>query len=83
MITSSRSPLHVNAATSGKVITPSDSDVVDFNGIYVGVTGDLVVDLFDGTKVTLKNIAAGIIHPMRVTKVYAATTATELVGLKW
>jgi len=83
MITSSKTPLHVNAATGGSAITPSDSTVVDFNGIYVGGAGNLAVELLDGSTVTLTAVIVGTIYPLRVTKVKAATTATNLVGLKW
>ena len=64
-------------------ITKSDSTVfAATRGLYVGVTGDLVV-LFAGdtATVTLKNVAAGVTHPWSVTKVMAATTATDIVGI--
>jgi hypothetical protein len=84
VITSSKSPLHVNAATGGAAITPSDSTVVDFNGIYVGGAGNLTVTLLNGTDVTLTAVIVGQIYPLRVTKVKATgTTATNLVGLTW
>lgn len=82
-ITSSKSPLHVNAATSGAAITPSDTTEVDFNGIYVGGAGNLTVILLDGSEVTLTAVIVGTVYPLRVTKVKAATTATNLLGLKW
>lgn len=51
-------------------------------GVYVGVSGDLKVDMLDGTTVTFANIVAGVIHPLRVRKVYATgTTATNIIGL--
>jgi hypothetical protein len=84
MITSSKSPLHVNAATGAAAITPNDSTVVDFNGIYVGGAGNLAVTLLDGSEVTLTAVIVGTIYPLRVTKVLATgTTATNLIGLKW
>jgi hypothetical protein len=84
MITSSKSPLHVNAATGAAVITPSDSAEVDFNGIYVGGAGNLAVTLLDGSEVTLTAVIVGTIYPLRVTKVLeTGTTATNLIGLKW
>lgn len=84
VITSSKSPLHVNAATGGAAITPSDSTVVDFNGIYIGGAGNLAVTLFDGSVVTLTAVIVGQIYPLRVIKVMATnTTATNLLGLKW
>lgn len=83
IITSSKSPLHVNAATGGAAITPSDTTEVDFNGIYVGGAGNLAVTLLDGSEVTLTAVNVGEIYPLRVIKVMAATTATNLIGLKW
>lgn len=81
--TSSKSPLHVNAATGGAAITPSDSTVLDLNGIYVGGAGNLTVTLLDGNDVVLTAVLVGVIYPLRIIKVKAATTATLLVGLKW
>lgn len=81
--TSSKSPLHVNAATGGVAITPSDSTVLDLNGIYVGGAGNLTVTLLDGNDVVLTAVLVGVIYPLRIIKVKAATTATLLVGLKW
>jgi Mn-containing catalase len=82
--TSWRSPLHVNAATGGAAIIPSDSAAVDFNGFYVGGAGNVKVDLYDGSTITLTGVLVGVIYPMKVSKVYATgTTATNLVGLKW
>lgn len=84
MITSSKQPLHVNAATGGAAITPSDSTEVDFNGIYVGGAGNLSVTLLDGSTVTLTAVIVGTIYPLRAIKVLSTgTTATNLIGLKW
>lgn len=84
MITSPKQPLHVNAATGGAAITPSDSAVLDLNGVYVGGAGNLAVTLLDGSVITLTAIIVGTIYPLRVTKVMlTGTTATNIVGLKW
>lgn len=84
MVTSSKSPLHVNAATGGATITPSDATEVDFNGIYVGGAGNLAVTLLDGSEVTLTAVIVGTVYHLRVIKVNATgTTATNLIGLKW
>lgn len=84
VVTSGKQPIHANAATGGAAITPNDSTAVDFNGIYVGGAGNIKVDLYDGSTVTLNGALVGTIYPLRVTKVYATgTTATNLVGLKW
>lgn len=71
-------------AVSAFDITPSDADdlTADVRGIYVGVSGDLAVDMVDGTTVTFVALTAGVIHPLRVKKVYATgTTATAIVGV--
>lgn len=84
LATSPKTPLHVNQATGGAAITPSDSTVVDFNGIYIGGAGNLAVTLYDGSVVTLTAVIVGTIYPLRVIKVMSTnTTATVLVGLKW
>lgn len=65
-------------------ITPDNDNDLDHvtRGIYVGVSGDLKVDLNSGDTAVFKDIAAGIIHPLRVKKVYATgTDATDIVGV--
>lgn len=84
MSTSWRAPLHVNAATGGAAIAPSDSVAVDFNGIYIGGAGNVKVDLYDGSTITLTAVIVGTVYPLKISKVYSTgTTATNLVGLKW
>jgi hypothetical protein len=65
-------------------ISPDNSNELSFStrGIYVGVSGDLKVDLIGSGTVTFVGLAAGVIHPLRVKKVYATgTTATSIVGV--
>jgi len=86
IVTSSRSPLHVNTAIAAIAITPSDT--VDFdrpiNGFYVGGAGDAVVVFENDEYVTLKGLLAGQIYPMKLKRINATgTTATNLVGLYW
>lgn len=74
----------IDPAGGAMAVTPNDS--ADFEqvarGIYVGVSGDLKVDLADGDTVTFVTIAAGVIHPIQVRKVYATgTTATDIVAV--
>lgn len=63
----------------------NDTSFTDYpRGVYVGVTGDLKVDLLDSANKTFKNIAAGIIHPIRVKKIYSTgngTSATDILVL--
>lgn len=53
-------------------------------GIYVGVAGDVKVDMPDGsTAITFAALAAGIEHAIVVTKIYkTGTTATGILALK-
>ncbi len=65
-------------------ITPSDDTDLTFvtRGIYVGVAGNLKVDMEDGTTVIFVGLAAGMIHPIRAKRIYATlTTATSIVGV--
>lgn len=53
-------------------------------GLYVGVTGDVVVqfaDDADNATVTLKGLVAGVWHPVQVQKVVrTGTTATDILA---
>lgn len=66
-------------------ITPADGADITYTtrGLYVGVSGNVKVDLDGGsTAVTLVGLAAGVVHPLRVTRVYSTdTTATDIVGM--
>ena len=81
------SPLPSSGSTSPAVgafeITPSNTVdlAVPARGIYVGVSGDLKVDI-GGVAITFVGLAAGIIHPLNVTRVYqTGTDATNIVGV--
>ena len=65
-------------------ITPADAtDIVPTRGVYVGVSGDLAVDMSDGSTVTFVGLAAGIIHPISVKRIYATgTTATSILAVR-
>ena len=71
-------------AESATAVTPSDSTVISpTRALYVGATGDVKVDMADGTTVTYANLAAGIIHPLSVTRVYSTdTTATSIIAVR-
>jgi hypothetical protein len=49
--------------------------------IYVGGTGDLVVETSGGAIVTFSAVPVGAIIPIQAKRVRAATTATLLIGL--
>jgi hypothetical protein len=47
-------------------------------GIYISVAGTLKVDFVDGTStgVTLANLAAGVVYPFCITKIYQTGSST-------
>lgn len=72
-------------ASSAFSITPdSTTDLaVTTRGLYIGGEGDVEVIMQDGQTVVFKALAAGVVHPLRVTRVKGApnTTATDIIGL--
>ena len=66
-------------------VTPNNSaDLPEgtCRGIYVGVSGDLAVVSESGSEVTLTALAAGVLHPISITRVKSTgTTATDIVAL--
>jgi len=64
-------------------ITPNDAEELTnaTSAIYVGIDGDLKVTLIGGQTITLKNLAAGMWHPIQATQILATgTTATDILG---
>ncbi len=63
-------------------VTPHDSNEIDgvpTVGVYVGVAGDVNVIDAAGNEVLLKNLAAGLWHPIGCTHVKSTdTTATDI-----
>lgn len=74
-----------STARNAAAITPHDStDLAKVTrGIYVGVGGDVSVEMKGtGTAIVFKGAAAGTVIPVRATRVNATgTTATDLVAL--
>lgn len=71
-------------ASSGFSITPNDTtDLAEtVRALYVGGGGNLSVTMLSGEVVTLVNVFAGSILPLRAVRVRATgTTATDIVGL--
>ena len=70
-------------AGSASAITPSDT--VPFQGpvvVYVGGAGDMAVVTASGDEVTLANVQAGSVIPLRIKQVKSTgTTATSLIAL--
>jgi hypothetical protein len=78
-------PAHLTAPIEHAAeITPADgADLTNFSrAIYVGVSGNIKVDLVGGeTAVTFVGLAAGVFHPIRATRIYSTdTTATSIVA---
>ena len=63
--------------------TPSDSlSIPDGSrAVYVGTTGDLTVEMYDGGQAVFHNVPAGALLPIAVRKILAATTASDIVVL--
>lgn len=64
--------------------TVAPNDGVDLaregRGLYVGAAGDLKATLHDGSVVTFAAIGVGVIHPVRIKRVWATgTTATNIL----
>jgi hypothetical protein len=66
-------------------VTPNDSTDLpsgDTRALYVGGSGNIVIVTAGSTEVTLLNVQAGAILPIRVSRVKATnTTATGIVAL--
>jgi hypothetical protein len=67
---------HAFAITAGAAELESP-----IRGLYVGTTGNVQVRMQSGDTVTLNNLAAGVIHPIRCTHVLDAGGATGIVGV--
>jgi len=71
-------------AANAKAVTESDDTVLDPypRGLWVGGAGNLVVDMVGGQRdVAFNSVPAGTLMNIRVTKVKAASTATDIVAL--
>lgn len=71
-------------AYGGFAITPDDSDTFanPTRAIYVGTTGNIKLVTLDGDTLTFNSVPAGMILPVRATKVFSTdTTASNMVGL--
>jgi len=72
----------MNWFEAGYAVTPGDDNDQPHpgSGLYVGVSGDVKVDMWNGDTFTFVNLAAGIIHSIKVRRIYATgTDATDIV----
>lgn len=69
-------------AAFAAAVTPSDATILTpTRGLYIGGTGDVVVQMYGSdNSITFANVPVGIL-PVRVVKVLAATGATDIVAL--
>ena len=65
----------------GVAVTPSDATPVNASALWIGGTGNLVVTMQDGQILTFTAVPAGVLLPISVSRVRAATTATNIVAL--
>lgn len=75
--------MQIENARGARAVTPSDSAIIaPTTALYVGVSGDVVVDMFDGgSTVTFKAHPVGYLYA-RVKRVYlTGTTATDILAL--
>jgi hypothetical protein len=70
-------PAHHAAA-----VTPNDTvDLpVASTAIYIGVSGNLKVTMLGGEILTFANVPIGW-HPIRITRVWTSTTATNIIAV--
>lgn len=74
-------------AKNAETVSPVDEEDLDSitQGLYIGVSGDVTVTLenmTDDTNITLKDLAAGVIHPLKIKRVWeTGTTATDIIAL--
>lgn len=75
----------VAPAEHGFPIIPDDNAdlIAPTRGLWVGTYGDVRLRTVGGSDITLVAVTAGIIHPIRVIRVFATgTNASDIVGLR-
>jgi hypothetical protein len=68
------------------LVTPSDTaDIPATRGVSVATAGDMKVTTVGGETVVIPSgaLAAGIVHPIRVTRVWATGTAAVGIVAYW
>jgi len=71
------------SARTAADVTTSDVTIIEATrGLYVGVSGDVRATMVDGGTVTFVGLAAGIVHPISVVRIFATSTdATNIIAL--
>ena len=69
---------------SATAVTPNDTTAIHFEGVWVGVGGDVAVKFKDDSAaVTLKNVASGEMIIGCIKAVMSTnTTATNIIGVR-
>ena len=64
-------------------IAPSNSVDLTVSGavVFIGVGGDVKVTTVSGDTAVFKNLASGSILPVQVRRVWADSTATDMIAL--
>ena len=72
-------------ATNAVAVTPDDAndlEITPTSALQVGGSGDVKVEMEDGTTIVLPSLTAGVVYPYSITRVYATdTTATNVIAL--
>jgi len=70
-------------ASGAFAIVPHDTNSLPqtTRALYVGIGGDLTVEMHWGGVISFANLPDAALLPVRVNKVLAATTAASIVGL--
>lgn len=71
-------------AQGATLLTPSDSAdlAIPSRGLYVGGTGNVKVTMRGGDTLLFTGLAAGVIHPISVVRVWSTTTtATSIIAV--
>ena len=79
----SKAIVYANANLAGAV-TKSDSTALEFRAVYVGGSGDISIELHDGSDVVFVGVPAGTVLPIQGVGINSTnTTATSMVWLNW
>lgn len=69
-------------ASGAAAVTPSDSTELNCRALYVGTSGNVVVQVPNrDASITFSGVLGGTILPVSVRRVMAATTASNIVAL--
>jgi hypothetical protein len=70
-------------ATDGFTVIPADATVFaqPTRALYVGGAGNVTVRMISNNIVTFSSVPVGTVLPIRITAVFANSTATSIVGM--